>query len=181
MQVHRSAHGVALGISSSLAATCTVFIIVVASAHAQEWELLRSPGLCSYEYDRVRDRTTTTCHAMAYLLDRVTSQVVRCEASVTGTENTAPSVPETSPESIDCRKLGRVFRDDGSYGIGGLDDNAMDENRRVRRQGRYVWSNAYWVYSRTGALNVRLCAGRHDIANPDFGQRCSRAIAWPDG
>lgn len=152
--------------------------LAISPALAQQWQLLRSPGTCTYAYERVKARTETTCSASAVLIDQNTSDIVRCDAVISGTQQTFPSVAENAPETINCWRIGRVFSNDGNYAIAGVDDDFSDENTRVRRRGSFVWSNAYWVYARSGKFDIRLCAGIKNIANPELGKRCSQNIKW---
>ncbi|MEM6616437.1 MAG: hypothetical protein AAF619_07905 [Pseudomonadota bacterium] len=147
---------------------------------ADPWSLISSPGVCTYTYDRVRDETTTECSAVALLMDLDTSEIVRCSGYVEGNQGMAPSVEENVPDAIVCRAVGRVMAGEGPFGIASLDDAFIEENTKIRRRGQYVWSNAFWVYSTSGELDVRLCAARRTIQNPDFAQSCSRTVNWPD-
>lgn len=160
-----------------------VFVALMCGARgasADDWILISSPGLCSYEYDRTHDRTTTTCEASATIMNRRTSDIIRCSARISGDQTLAPSVPERAPEFVQCQSVNSVFNEDGDYGITNLDDNAIFDDTKIRRRGSYAWANAFWVYTRSGAFEIALCANRKQIQNPDFGQWCSTRVEWPN-
>ncbi|MEM6382830.1 MAG: hypothetical protein AAF739_09165 [Pseudomonadota bacterium] len=147
-------------------------------AYANDWQLISSPGECSYVYERITDERTTRCTASAIIMNTATSQITRCTASVEGNQFLAPSVEENVPEEVTCWTTPRVINGEGPYAISSLDDAFIEENTRVRRRGNFVWSNAFWVYATSGTFDIRLCAANRAVQNPDLAQRCSQRINW---
>lgn len=171
--------GLQLFAEISISAAWLVFGLSV-SVNAEAWDLVSSPGRCFYIYDRILDETTTECSAVATILNTETSEIIRCSGLIKGNQGMAPSVEENVPDAVFCRSIGRVMAKGGPFAINSLDDDFVEERTKVRRRGQYVWANAFWVYSLSGKLDIKLCAARKVVQNPDFGQRCSKTVVWPD-
>lgn len=146
-------------------------------AVAAEIRLQPRVGVCEYVYSPVKDSRYTKCSAEAMLINEQTSEVHSCRVAVEGDQFVSPSVPETAPDIVTCKKIAQPFDTAGSYGLASVDDTAKADRTLNRLHGSYTWKNGFWIFSRQ-SLDVRFCAQRQTGNDPATKATCSKKVDW---
>jgi hypothetical protein len=154
-----------------------VVILTGTLAVAAEIRLQGHVGICEYTYSPVKDYRYTKCSAEALLLNEQTSEVYSCRVAVEGDQFVSPSVPETAPDIVTCKKIAQPFDNAGSYGLKMVDDTAKADRTLNRLQGSYTWKNGFWIFSRQ-SLDVRFCSQRQTGSAPATKATCSKKVDW---
>lgn len=157
-----------------------LFVVIILTGNlavAAEIRLQARVGICEYTYSPVKDFRYTKCSAEALLMNEQTSEVYACRVAVEGDQFVSPSVPETAPGVVTCKKIAQPFDSAASYGLETIDDTAKADRTLNRLQGSYTWKNGFWIFSRQ-SLDVRFCSQRQTGNALATTAACSKKVDW---